>query len=124
MATKRWVRYTVPVMVEVDCEADEVTRWVALPGEAREDRDDTGHFLFYNEQFQRQPVDGPIEAHALWVANPPDGRMLPGPPQHWPPMTAWDEEFSIEPEDEDGMCEQDRYDDVHPYRYPHEQELW
>ncbi|WP_427135092.1 hypothetical protein [Pseudarthrobacter sp. S9] len=45
-STKRWVRYTIPVMVEADCEKDEITRIVALPDEAREDRDDSGHFLF------------------------------------------------------------------------------
>lgn len=56
--TKRWVCYTIPVMVEVYCDNDEVTRIVALPDEAREDRDDGGHSLFYDEKFVRQPADG------------------------------------------------------------------
>lgn len=41
--TTRWVRYVVPVMVGIDCDNDELTRVVVLPGEAREDRDDLGH---------------------------------------------------------------------------------
>lgn len=45
MATRRWVRYVMPVMVEVDCDSDEATRVVTLPEEIQEDRgDDTGHF--------------------------------------------------------------------------------
>jgi hypothetical protein len=42
MATTRWVRCVVPVMVEIDCDNDAIDRIVALPGEAREDRDDRG----------------------------------------------------------------------------------
>lgn len=78
-ATKMWVRYTIPVMVDVDCDNDEVTRILALPDETREDRDDSGHFLFYDEKFVRQSVGGQIEAHVLWFANPPSGpaRSLP-----------------------------------------------
>ena len=51
---ERWVRFTVPVMVEVDCKADEVTLVVPLPQEVREDRDDTG-LLIYDERFRRRP---------------------------------------------------------------------
>lgn len=47
----------MPVMVEVDCDDDEITRIVALPEEAREDRDDRGHFLVYDERFVRRPGD-------------------------------------------------------------------
>ena len=38
--TRRWVRYVMPVMVEVDCDTDEITSVVTLPGEVRLDRDD------------------------------------------------------------------------------------
>lgn len=110
MATIRWVRYTVPVMVEVDCDNNEITRLVALPEEAREDRDDMGHFLFYDEKFRRQPVDGQIESHALWVANPPNGRLLPGPPQHWPDMGEWEIGFGDQDDDE-------LYEEINPYGY-------
>ncbi len=58
MATTRWVRYVVPVMVAVDCEADKITGLVALPEEAREDRDDSGHFCIYDENFVRRHADG------------------------------------------------------------------
>jgi hypothetical protein len=34
-ATRRWVRYVMPVMVEVDCDSDEITRVVTLPEEIR-----------------------------------------------------------------------------------------
>jgi hypothetical protein len=40
--TRRWVRYVMPVMVEVDCGSDEITRVVTLPEGIREDRDDRG----------------------------------------------------------------------------------
>lgn len=59
-----------------------------------------GHFLFYDEKFRRQPVDGQIESHALWVANPPNGRLLPGPPQHWPDMGEWEIGFGDQDDDE------------------------
>jgi hypothetical protein len=61
MATTRWVRYVVPVMVEIDCDNDQIDRIVALPGEAREGRDDRGHFCIYdiyNENFIRRHADG------------------------------------------------------------------
>jgi hypothetical protein len=38
--TRRWVRYVMPVMVEVDCDTNEITSVVTLPGEVRLDRDD------------------------------------------------------------------------------------
>jgi hypothetical protein len=38
--TRRWVRYLMPVMVEVDCDVDRVRRVVTLPEEIRADRDD------------------------------------------------------------------------------------
>jgi hypothetical protein len=38
--TRRWVRYVMPVMVEVDCDTDEIASVVTLPSEIRLDRDD------------------------------------------------------------------------------------
>lgn len=55
--TRRWVRYVMPVMVEVDCDDDTVTRVVTLPEEIREDRDDLGHFCVYDEKFIRRHDD-------------------------------------------------------------------
>ncbi|MFF9410749.1 hypothetical protein ACF1B0_35270, partial [Streptomyces anandii] len=37
------VRYVMPVMVEVDCDDDKVTRVVTLPEEVREDRERLAH---------------------------------------------------------------------------------
>jgi len=62
-------------------------------------------------------ADGQVETHALWVANPPDGRPLPGPPLVWPHMLDWEEGFDIDP-DEDGLCDEDRYTEIHPYSAP------
>ncbi|MGW1659360.1 hypothetical protein [Streptomyces atratus] len=42
MVAKRWVRYVVPVMVEVDVDDAKVTQVVTLPEKVREDRDDIG----------------------------------------------------------------------------------
>ncbi|MBD2894166.1 hypothetical protein amrb99_30890 [Actinomadura sp. RB99] len=69
-STRRWVRYVMPVMVEVDCDADEVTRVVTLPEEIREDRDDLGHFLVYDGQFIRRFDDEQPQTHAFSVARP------------------------------------------------------
>ena len=33
--TRRWVRYVMPVMVEVDCDTDEITSVVTLPCQPR-----------------------------------------------------------------------------------------
>lgn len=49
--TKRWVRFLMPVMVEVDGDDDENLRVVTLPEEIRQDRDDWGHFLIYDERY-------------------------------------------------------------------------
>jgi hypothetical protein len=117
MATTRWVRYVVPVMVEIDCDNDTIKRIVALPGEAREDRDDRGQFCIYDENFVRRHADGQVETHALWVANPPNGRILPGPPQDWPDMLDWEDAFDDEP-DIDEITEEDRYADIGPYDAP------
>ncbi|ATY17189.1 hypothetical protein CU254_42220 (plasmid) [Amycolatopsis sp. AA4] len=116
--TTRWVRYVVPVMVEIDCDNDAIDRIVALPGEAREDRDDRGQFCIYDENFIRRHADGPDEVHALWVANPPNGRILPGPPQDWPHLLDWEDGFDLDEYDADGYCEDDRYTDCDPYAPP------
>ncbi len=42
--TKRWVRFVMPIMVEVDCDEDEIPRVVTLPEEIRHDRDDWVRF--------------------------------------------------------------------------------
>ncbi|MCX4821338.1 hypothetical protein OG883_15770 [Streptomyces sp. NBC_01142] len=64
---KRWVRYVMPVMVEVDCDDDKVTGMVTLPEEVREVRDDMGHFLIYDEKFVRRDSDGQPQVHAFCV---------------------------------------------------------
>ncbi|MGW0825812.1 hypothetical protein [Streptomyces sp. NPDC002845] len=64
---KRWVRYVMPVMVEVDCDDDKVTRVVTLP---EEDRDDMGHFLTYDEKFVRRDSDDQPQLHAFYVGEP------------------------------------------------------
>jgi hypothetical protein len=112
MATIRWGRYVVPVMVEIDCDNDAIGRVVALTGEAREDRDDRGQFCIYDETFVRRHADGQVETHALWVANPPNGRILRGPPQDWPALFDWEDVFD-EP-DADGVTEDDRYGETGP----------
>jgi hypothetical protein len=38
--TRRRVRYVMPVMVEADCDADEIVSVVTVPGEVRLDGDD------------------------------------------------------------------------------------
>ena len=55
--TKRWVRYLMPVMVEVDCDDDEIVRVVTLPNEMHEARDDLGHFMIFDESFVRRYGD-------------------------------------------------------------------
>jgi hypothetical protein len=64
-----------------------------------------------------QLVSGQAETHALWVANPPNGRILPGPPQDWPDMLDWENAFDDEP-DIDGITEEDRYAESAPYDPP------
>jgi hypothetical protein len=53
---RSWARFVLPVMVEVDCDDDEVLRVVTLLEELREDRDDRGHFLIYDENVVRRPA--------------------------------------------------------------------
>lgn len=112
-ATRRWVRYVMPVMVEVDCDADRVTRVVTLPEEIREDRDDRGHFLVYDERFIRRHDDDQPQTHAFCVAEPQwlYDHLRAGPPQNWPTPEEWGEGFDLAEAD-------DAYAKVHPYADP------
>ncbi len=60
----------MPVMVEVDCDSDEIARVVTLPDEIREDRDDMGHFYVYDERFVRCHSDWQPEVHSCASPNP------------------------------------------------------
>lgn len=113
-ATSRWVRYVMPLMVEVDCDTDEITRVVQLPTEIREDRDDLGHFCFYDEEFTRQPSDEQPQNHALWVAQPRWDEYRIEPPVNWPKMSAWEEGFDLTEAD-------DKYEEIRPYGWPGEE---
>jgi hypothetical protein len=108
--TKRWVRFTMPIMVEVDCDQDEVTRVVTLPEEIREDRDDLGHFLIYTERFVRRHSDEQPQVHASCVAEPrwEHERFRLGGPINWPKSSTWEEGFDLTPAD-------DRYAEINPY---------
>lgn len=106
---KYWVRYVMPVMVEMDDDTDEVTRVVTLPEEIREDRDDRGHFLVYDEDFVRRNDDVQPYIHAQQVSRPEwPGRLRGGPPQNWPDPLAWEEGFDLTEAD-------DRYAERNPY---------
>ncbi|NEW77409.1 hypothetical protein G4H13_45650 [Streptomyces rapamycinicus] len=43
---------------------------VTLPEEVREDRDDMGHLLLYDEEFVRRDGDRPPQVRALCVGDP------------------------------------------------------
>jgi len=110
---KRWVRYMMPVMVEVDCEEDEVQRVVMLPNELRRDRDDRGHFLIYDESFIRRRGDSQPQIHASAVAEPywEHTQFAVGPPLNWPDLSAWEEDFDLTEVD-------DRYSEINHYAEP------
>jgi hypothetical protein len=111
-ATRRWVRYVMPVIVEVDCDSDEIARVVTLPEEIREDRDDMGHFCVYDEKFVRRHSDWQPEIHALCVTEPRwESRFRAGPPPNWPPSRGWEEGFDLTEAD-------DAYAEVNPYADP------
>jgi hypothetical protein len=113
---RRWVRYVMPVMVEVDPDTDQITRVVTLPEEIRDDRDDMGNFCVYDEQFIRRrtdydPVDQP-ELHAWNVAEPRwNSRFRVGGPDNWPDTVQWEEGFDLTEAD-------DAYAEVNPYADP------
>ncbi|WP_424893417.1 hypothetical protein [Streptomyces sp. XH2] len=107
---KRWVRYVMPVMVEVDCDGDEITRVVTLPEEIREDRDDLGHFLTYDEKFVRRSSDVQPQLHAFCVAEPrwEHEMFRVGGPVNWLKTSEWEEGFDLTEAD-------DRYAEIEPY---------
>ena len=103
----------MPVMVEVDCDDDTVTRVVTLPEEIREDRDDLGHFCVYDEKFIRRHDDDQPQTHAHSVAGPhwEYDHLRAGPPVNWPKTSEWEEGFDLTEAD-------DEYAEVHPYAEP------
>ena len=108
--TRRWVRYVMPVMVEVDCDTDEITSVVTLPGEVRLDRDDVMNLCIYDEAFRRRPTDEQLQAHALYVSEPEwqYPALRSGRPANWPAGN-WHEDYF--PRDADD----DAYAEAHPY---------
>jgi hypothetical protein len=107
--TKRWVRYVMPVMVEIDCDDDKVTRVVTLPEEVREDRDDMGHFLTYDEKFIRRDSGAQPQLHAFCVGEPRwESQFRVGGPVNWPKTDEWEEGFDLNEAD-------DRYTEINPY---------
>jgi hypothetical protein len=99
----------MPVMVEVDCDSDEIARVVTLPEEIREDRDDMGHFCVYDEKFVRRHSDAQPEVHALYVTEPRwESRFRAGPPPNWPPSRGC---FDLTEAD-------DAYAETNPYADP------
>ncbi len=111
--TKRWVRFEMPIMVEIDCDEDEILRVVTLPEEVRQDRDDRGHFLIYDERFVRRHGDDQPQTHASCVAEPywEHERFRVGPPVNWPEPAEWEEGFDFTEADE-------RYSEINPYGEP------
>ncbi len=111
--TRRWVRFVLPIMVEVDCDDDAVLRVVTLPEELRADRDDRGQFLIYDEEFVRRHGDEQPQTHASGVAEPhwEHDRFRVGSPINWPAPSAWEEGFDLTEAD-------DRYAERHPYSEP------
>lgn len=97
MATRRWVRYVMPVMVEVDCDSDEVTRVVTLPEEIQEDRgDDTGHFWLSRRTFRPESAPPSVRTRhgcqaatvAFCVGEPRwQPTLRAGGPVTWPART-------------------------------------
>jgi hypothetical protein len=117
-STRRWVWYVMPVMVEVDCDSDEIARVVTLPEEIREDRDDMGHFCVYDEKFVRRHSDAQPEVHALCVTQPRwESRFRAGPPLNWPPSRGWEEGFDLT-EADDAYAEINPYAETNPYADP------
>lgn len=66
---KRWVRYVMPVMVDVDCDDDKVTRVVTLTEEVREDRDDMGRFLISTRSSSTgTATSSPKRTRSVWAS--------------------------------------------------------
>lgn len=110
---KQWVRYVMPIMVQVDGDTDEITRVVALPEEIHEERDHRGHFLIYDEKFVRRHSDNQPYVHALCVAEPrwQYENLRFGPPANWPDRLEWEDGFDLTEAD-------DAYTESHPYDPP------
>jgi len=110
---RRWVRYVMPVMVEVDCEDDEITSVVMLPSEIRLDRDDAMELCIYDEAFRRQPGEEQPQMHALYIAGPEWQHPLirGGSPVNWPPTTDWHDDYFPRDADADAYSEVNSYGD-------------
>ena len=111
--SKHWVRYAMPIMVEVDSDDDQIKRVVALPNEMRPDRDDRGHFMIYDEALVRRHSDRQPYLHASIVAEPrwEHPRFPYGAPVNWPDWFDWEQCFDLTEAD-------DRYAEIHPYDEP------
>lgn len=107
---KRWARYVMPVMADVDRDDDEVTRVVTLPEEVREDRGDMGHFLIHDEKFVRRNGDEQPQGHAFCGGEPrrEHPRFRAGGPVNWLETSAGEEGFDLTEAD-------DRYAEINPY---------
>lgn len=110
---KYWVRFEMPLMVEVDDESDDITRVVTLPDEIHGARDDSGHFMVFDDQFVRHSNDHQPYLHAWSVAQPRSQQAMfsIGPPTYWPDSFEWEEGFDFTEADE-------RYAEINPYESP------
>ncbi|MEU1273489.1 hypothetical protein [Streptomyces sp. NPDC005799] len=99
----------MPVMVEVDCDDDKVTRVVTLPESVREVRDGMGHFPICDEKFVRRSGDDQPQVHAFCVGEPgwADDRFRVGGPADW--LERWEESFGREETN-------DAYEEINPYK--------
>jgi hypothetical protein len=113
---RRWVRFVMPVMVEVDCEDDEIISVVRLPGEIRLDRDDMMRLCIYDEAFARQVTDEQMAAHALYIAEPEWAHPVirSGAPVNWPAAGDWHDDYFPREADDDAYSEVNPYGDDDP----------
>ncbi len=111
--TKRWVRFVTPVMVEVDCEENEVLRVVTLPAEIRMDRHDGATSSSTTSGSSAGTATASPRPHPSWVAEPQGEyeRYRASPPVNWPEPPAREEGF--DPTEAD-----DRYAYANPYGEP------
>lgn len=110
---KHWVRYVMPMMVEVDDDPhDRVARVVTLPHEIREERDDRGNFMVYDEEFVRRDDERQPFLHAFIVSEPrwEYPHMPLGPPINWTDELTWESGFDYTDADA-GYAETDPYDE-------------
>ena len=113
LMAKYWVRFEMPLMVEVDDESDDVTRVVTLPDEIHGARDDSLDFMVFDDQFVRHSMENQPYLHAWSVAQPrsQEAMFFRGPPTYWPDSLDWEEGFDFTEADE-------RYADINPYGQP------